>query len=510
MNEDQKSDLRANWILIGIISAGLILRLYNLGHKCFWEDEGVTWFFGQGIIHEDASPGLYFLLLHVFQSFFGGSEFAGRLLSALAGTAFIPLVFLLARRMFDQRTALISAFIVAISPYAISVSQEMRMYALLGVELALALYFFWIIFEKISDENTGVKWWLALFVVSIAGLYTHILFAFVFFFLTIVYLLVALKSSPRRLVHWALLMLIIGMTYIPELINMGERVSVRRHVLVQPTISALMSNVSQIYRSVATFGLGYYYKFLRVALPDLAEHNLDEVLSVLLAGLLIFCIIVAMIITLKRWSSIDERHKSSIRFLGYFVLYNVVLFLIVESTGAQKLMTLYIPIVLLLGLLLTHLNAIWRFCFLALLFISTALALAHYYPLEYFPYEEVDWREAGQFLTAKTASDDMIFFEGGRNGFYTIRYYYSGMTSTMRYINTKHWEPDPYQVDPLEWWARQPEAYIQDQLKHFPNIWYIDLAWKRDFNREFPHLRADSFWDFGQLLRIYLISRASL
>ena len=64
-----------------------------------------------------------------------------RALSALCSTLAIPVFYLAARRLFDTQTALIAALILAVSPFHVRFAQEARMYALLTLAVAGALYF---------------------------------------------------------------------------------------------------------------------------------------------------------------------------------------------------------------------------------------------------------------------------------------------------------------------------------------------------------------------------------
>jgi len=506
---EQEPGRRINWILLGIIAAGIGLRLYCLGHKCFWQDEGVTWYIGRGIIHEDASPFLYYFLLNKFQLLFGGSEFAGRLVSVLSGTLFIPLVYVLAEKLFDKRAALISAFIVSISPYAIAVSQEMRMYSLLGLELIGTFYFFQRILEKSPHEPSGIRWWIGLFIISVMGLYTHLLFAFMFLFFTATFFLLNVRRFPRRLINWALLLLAMGLVYLPELSKVFSRAGVRRHVWVEATFPALLDNVILMFRSLATFVFGFRIEFLQtdLTLPQQSPLNL----FILLLGVsLVIGLGIALMITIRqKYFAVDE-YRRGIFLMAAFILFNLVLFLFLEVSSTQQLIILYIPFVLLLGLLLARLSSARRIGFLVLICLFAALALWNYYPLPYFPYEEADWREAGEFLAASAAPEDLIFIVGGRNVLYTLLYYCADLSSAMLYLNNKFWEPDPYQVDLPIWRERQPEPYIRDRLAEYARVWYVDLSGGSDFPKKFPSLRPEFIRQFGSLLSLYCLSPASL
>lgn len=71
----------------------------------------------------DDKPGFYVYLTVPSVAAFGLSEFAVRFPSALAGIFSVWLVFLIARRLFDERIALAASFVMAVMPWAIYFSR---------------------------------------------------------------------------------------------------------------------------------------------------------------------------------------------------------------------------------------------------------------------------------------------------------------------------------------------------------------------------------------------------
>lgn len=126
--------------LLGILIAGTLLRLYGLDRQSLWVDEVSSLrnarVFGEGglqaLARIDQVAPLHSILLWISTSIGGGTAVAVRLPSLLAGILTIGLTYVVAQRMFrSPAVALISAALVAISPFAIWYSQEGRMYALL-------------------------------------------------------------------------------------------------------------------------------------------------------------------------------------------------------------------------------------------------------------------------------------------------------------------------------------------------------------------------------------------
>lgn len=88
-------------------------------------------------------PPLFFLTQHIFFSIFGDSLFVSRLPSALFGTGFIYLIYLISKKLFKKESAgLISAFVAALSFAHVSLSRLAMMESVLFFFILLNLYCF--------------------------------------------------------------------------------------------------------------------------------------------------------------------------------------------------------------------------------------------------------------------------------------------------------------------------------------------------------------------------------
>jgi mannosyltransferase len=150
MTDQRPLPKRQTIALLAITGVGLGLRLFHLGSRSYWLDEAIS----LGIARNDVAtiltnmvqsshPPLYYLSLKGWLALgLGGNETTVRLLSALLSTAAIPAVYALARVLFDTRTALVSAGLMAISPFQVLYAQEARMYGLLSLLMTLTLLAF--------------------------------------------------------------------------------------------------------------------------------------------------------------------------------------------------------------------------------------------------------------------------------------------------------------------------------------------------------------------------------
>lgn len=161
MNEESELDEFAPWFLLIITLAGGFLRVFQLDAKGMWLDETFSvWLARQStgdllqwIVKIDQHPPLYYLLLHEWVALSGDTPYDVRLLSALFGTATIPIIFLIGRRLAGPVVGLAAAVFLAFSPFNIYYAQEARMYTLLVFNAAVAIY---ALVRLLTDSRTSM------------------------------------------------------------------------------------------------------------------------------------------------------------------------------------------------------------------------------------------------------------------------------------------------------------------------------------------------------------------
>lgn len=119
---------RPGLILGAILLLALLFRISLIASVRFHSDEalfaqwGLLIATGQDIFLQTEivdKPPVFFYVLALFLRVFGPTETAARLPNILASLAGIAIVYELAREMFDQRAALLSALVLACSPFHI-------------------------------------------------------------------------------------------------------------------------------------------------------------------------------------------------------------------------------------------------------------------------------------------------------------------------------------------------------------------------------------------------------
>lgn len=128
--------------LISISLLAIVLRITRLTEG-FWLDELLSAQFSRGplwlIFEYDPHPPLYYLQLRPW-TFLSTSEVWLHLNSVMWGVAAVLSLYYVTSRLYTIQIAQLATFLMAISPFAVWYSQELRMYAMLS---CLAIWVLW-------------------------------------------------------------------------------------------------------------------------------------------------------------------------------------------------------------------------------------------------------------------------------------------------------------------------------------------------------------------------------
>ena len=157
---------RETLLALAITAGALALRLFRLDHLSYWYDEALSIIAARLPLRDIAAhhveqairntyPPLYTYALHAWFAVLGGTPFAGRLFSAVAGSAAVFLLFVLIRRLASGAAGLLAAGLFAVSQIGVMYSQETRAYALLFVMAIGAAWFL----DVALVERRAVAWY---------------------------------------------------------------------------------------------------------------------------------------------------------------------------------------------------------------------------------------------------------------------------------------------------------------------------------------------------------------
>jgi mannosyltransferase len=190
----------ALWTLALLTALGAAMRFASLDVQSFHHDEVITAIrvipgsFGD-MLHavkgSESNPPLYYVLAWGWTKAFGSDEVGLRSLSALLGTATVPLAYCIGAELAHRRAGLIAAALVAVSPMLIWYSQEARSYAVLVFFCAASLFFFVRALRTRSGRDLSL-WALS----SVLALCSHY-FAVFAIGIEAIWLLVALRARWR-------------------------------------------------------------------------------------------------------------------------------------------------------------------------------------------------------------------------------------------------------------------------------------------------------------------------
>ena len=146
---------------------GLAIRLLDLGGVSFDLDEATSAYTVSALDHfatnvpAEIHPPLWYAFLFVWSRVVGSGDVALRLSSVLGGVLWIPAFALLARRLFDPRTANVAVILAAVWPLSVAQSQLLREYAWIPLLATIATLATATAMER-DDRRSRIVWGLAL------------------------------------------------------------------------------------------------------------------------------------------------------------------------------------------------------------------------------------------------------------------------------------------------------------------------------------------------------------
>lgn len=212
--------VRKNYLFWIILSVGAGFRLYHLESANFWFDESLPLVMTkEGIKKALFSAKFYCPVIYdAFVNYYGGivkdNALLLRLPSILFGVISIGVIYCLGKLLFNKRAGLFSAFILAVSPFHIYYSREIRMYSLIALLSLTAVYFL----VRAMRENKDIHW-LCYSISNIIGIYVHPM-VILFFIAEAMFFIFYIKKYNRLINRWLKFHFFIFILLIPWIISM--------------------------------------------------------------------------------------------------------------------------------------------------------------------------------------------------------------------------------------------------------------------------------------------------
>src|SRR5581483_6356156 len=186
----------------------------------------------------EPNPPLLYILLRGWIGSAGNGEFATRFFSAFFGVLCVPLAYRLGRLALPsieggEEAALVAALLIAINPYQIWHSQDVRNYTLWPAQSLFALVFFWKWYVQPRPEGVSCdlkrrepfgSWLFAFVLAELAALYTHYYEAFLLLALN-VFVFATLWRTWKKLAQWVSAQIVLALLYLPYPLILSNSVS---------------------------------------------------------------------------------------------------------------------------------------------------------------------------------------------------------------------------------------------------------------------------------------------
>lgn len=216
-----KADFLPHILLICILTLGTFTRFYKIDERCLYPDSLMTInIISQSSLHEIWStvtdkfrpdPPLYYIILH-YWGLISKSVFWLRAFSAICGALLVLVAYKLVKYLFNRKTALLTAYFVAISPLLVLYSQVIRYNSLNSLLNLLSLYFF--IKALRSNRIFGWSGWAAYTGIRSISLWINYS-ALIFFFSEAIFILLFRKKYSLSFRRWLACFLIITAAFVP-------------------------------------------------------------------------------------------------------------------------------------------------------------------------------------------------------------------------------------------------------------------------------------------------------
>ncbi|MGD0057853.1 MAG: glycosyltransferase family 39 protein [Verrucomicrobiia bacterium] len=373
-----------------VLLAALGLRLFHLQERVLWFDEANSLLIARAgpveiidAVRDDTHSPFYYLILHYWQ-FVAGGETGARLMSVLAGVATVAVVYSMGCTLAGRGAGLLAAAFLAVCPLHVWYSQEIRMYALQTLLVALS---FLLMVWALRQQRGAL--WVGYSVITALSLYAQYasLYAVI---AQNVFVVIYYWRDHQKLRHWLMSQCAVALLFAPWL-----------PVFVSQTRMAMGSSwlgPLEFSRVLAFFSL-----FSGAYLGD--PH--ERFVSVAITGA---AVIVPSVVLLRR--------RESRQFAALLVLWFIlpVVLLVLQSLNQNRFLPRVLlcttpPLALLLGCALTQRGKMATRAILVLtaivLLIANVYALQNYYFLEN-RWVKSDLREAAGKLAREFRAGDVV------------------------------------------------------------------------------------------------------
>lgn len=424
------------FFISSIILLGTFLRVFSLGKIGFWGDEIQSASFAQSNISSllqyipqtEFSPPLSYLVLH-FMSLFGKSEFILRLPFALSGIITIFVIYKLGSLLFSAKEGLVSAFLLAISPFHLLYSRDARMYSLFTL-FSLSSYLFF----YLAAKNSKWSLWILYSLCITLSLYTHYFTVFVIFSQIIIIFFFTFETAQffgRSLLRFFLALAFSFLLFLPWIPSLSRQLSINQQFITKVSLSkALLWIINETFIWLGTGTLpGTFFFLLIVAAGILFSiKTCRHQTFLLLSAFFIPIPFTILLVIFRNWL-----------FQPRYILFILPFYLVLTARGICGI-----------GTRLTRIKIKESLSIILLLFIISSLSL--FQVKKIFSIEKENWRDTASYISGNMHPKELLIVQPAW-GFWALDYY-KGLNFTDTSLKDKNrsksgvWFVKPYNGKP--------------------------------------------------------------
>ncbi|GIL15355.1 MAG: hypothetical protein BroJett039_05280 [Chloroflexota bacterium] len=174
---------------LALLALAFFLRVYRLGEKNIWWDEGWTVWMAK---HDfawialrtasDEHPPLHYWLMNVWQTVFGADVFTGRFFSVIFGALLVAVVYRLGKEIGGARLGLLAALFLSLARFQIWWAQDIKNYTLSAFFAWASVLFVWKLFfdgRQTTDDRRKILFWIGYALATFLALFSHYLAALI-------------------------------------------------------------------------------------------------------------------------------------------------------------------------------------------------------------------------------------------------------------------------------------------------------------------------------------------
>lgn len=380
-----------------ILLLALFLRLWNI-NQSLWLDEAAQVIQGKVPIlyllqnlQADFHPPLFHIIVH-FWMYLGTEEWKLRLLTVILGLISIFFTYLLGKKISNgnEKIALSGALFLAINPFHIYFSQELRPYmlsCLMGILVVLSFYY--------SLKSNKIKWWVLFIISTVLFIYSSYLSVFLLFGL-ITYWLINIKRYKTLIMPLLISLMVVGVLYLPWIPMVFQQLEVSSGI--SKDLSGWESAVSVPFLKALPLTL---MKFIigQINFMPFWVYSLVTAIVFTIYGLIIF-------------KGIDYKKISSNFLLIIFLsgLVSSVVFTFFLPVVAPKRLIFLLPLFILL--LSSGLAKVSKRLFLPLFTLISFLSLTFLFIYQTNPvFQREDWRSSVKKIESMASDHSIVVFK---------------------------------------------------------------------------------------------------